>query len=62
MEGTAQNRGVNYRMLDEVLQLAKMRVESSFDFKLSIFELYNENFRDLLDDKEHKFKGYVHYP
>ena len=49
MEGTEQNRGVNYRTLEQLFKLAEERKET-FTYKLSVsvLEIYNEQIRDLL--------------
>ncbi|KAL8109216.1 hypothetical protein AgCh_025348 [Apium graveolens] len=49
MEGTADNRGVNYRTLEELFNIAKERKETfRFDISVSVLEVYNEQIRDLL--------------
>ena len=49
MEGTPENRGVNYRALEE---LFKSSIERSsmirYEFSVSMLEVYNEKIRDLL--------------
>ncbi|KAK9678834.1 hypothetical protein RND81_11G235700 [Saponaria officinalis] len=50
MEGTEQNRGVNYRTLEQLFQIAKERSDTfSYDISVSVLEVYNEQIRDLLD-------------
>ncbi|GAQ88640.1 kinesin [Klebsormidium nitens] len=49
MEGTPANRGVNYRTIDELFQLARQRHgEARYDVSVSVLEIYNEQIRDLL--------------
>jgi kinesin family protein C2/C3 len=48
-EGTPANRGVNYRTIDELFQLAKQRQgEAHYDVSVSVLEIYNEQIKDLL--------------
>lgn len=50
MEGTEQNRGVNYRTLEELFKVSKERSETfTYDISVSVLEVYNEQIRDLLD-------------
>ncbi|XP_022751140.1 kinesin-like protein KIN-14R isoform X1 [Durio zibethinus] len=49
MEGTDQNRGVNYRTLEQLFQIAKERRETfMYNISVSVLEVYNEQIRDLL--------------
>ncbi|URD87944.1 KISc [Musa troglodytarum] len=49
MEGTEQNRGVNYRTLKELFKIAEERNETySYNISVSVLEVYNEQIRDLL--------------
>ncbi|ONL92879.1 kinesin-like protein KIN-14E [Zea mays] len=49
MEGTESNRGVNYRTLEELFNIAEERKESvTYDLSVSVLEVYNEQIRDLL--------------
>ncbi|KAE8695991.1 dof zinc finger protein DOF5.7-like [Hibiscus syriacus] len=49
MEGTEQNRGVNYRTLKQLFQIAKERIDSFiYNISVSVLEVYNEQIRDLL--------------
>ncbi|GAU23303.1 hypothetical protein TSUD_237570 [Trifolium subterraneum] len=49
MEGTEQNRGVNYRTLEHLFRVSKERSETfSYDISVSVLEVYNEQIRDLL--------------
>lgn len=49
MEGTPENRGVNYRTLEELFRISKER-DSTMKYQLfvSMLEVYNEKIRDLL--------------
>lgn len=49
MEGTEQNRGVNYRTLEQLFETAKERSETfAYSLSVSVLEVYNEQIRDLL--------------
>lgn len=49
MEGTQQNRGVNYRTLELLFNIAKERSETfTYNLSVSVLEVYNEQIRDLL--------------
>ncbi|CAH2061495.1 unnamed protein product [Thlaspi arvense] len=49
MEGTPQNRGVNYRTVEQLFEVARERRETiSYDISVSVLEVYNEQIRDLL--------------
>ncbi|XP_042451783.1 kinesin-like protein KIN-14E isoform X2 [Zingiber officinale] len=49
MEGTENNRGVNYRTLEELFKIAVERKETiSYSISVSVLEVYNEQIRDLL--------------
>lgn len=49
MEGTEQNRGVNYRTLEQLFKIVEERKETStFCMFVSVLEVYNEQIRDLL--------------
>lgn len=49
MEGTEENRGVNYRTLEALFNAVDERKDTfSFDVSLSVLEVYNEQIRDLL--------------
>lgn len=49
MEGTKQNRGVNYRTLHQLFKIAEERKETvTYDISVSVLEVYNEQIRDLL--------------
>ncbi|KAH7520429.1 hypothetical protein FEM48_Zijuj08G0142800 [Ziziphus jujuba var. spinosa] len=49
MEGTEQNRGVNYRTLEQLFKIAQERSETfTYDISVSVLEVYNEQIRDLL--------------
>ncbi|KAF3571509.1 hypothetical protein F2Q69_00062832, partial [Brassica cretica] len=49
MEGTPQNRGVNYRTVEQLFEIANERRETiSYNISVSVLEVYNEQIRDLL--------------
>ncbi len=49
MEGSVANRGVNYRTLEELFNVAAQRKgEVKYDISVSVMEVYNEQIRDLL--------------
>ncbi|KAH9664283.1 kinesin-like protein KIN-14R [Citrus sinensis] len=49
MEGTEQSRGVNYRTLEQLFEIAKERSETfTYNISVSVLEVYNEQIRDLL--------------
>ncbi|XAR73509.1 Minus-end-directed kinesin ATPase [Bertholletia excelsa] len=49
MEGSEQNRGVNYRTLEELFKVAEERSETfTYNISVSVLEVYNEQIRDLL--------------
>lgn len=49
MEGPPQNRGVNYRTLERLFEIAKERSETfTYNISVSVLEVYNEQIRDLL--------------
>ncbi|XP_062231318.1 kinesin-like protein KIN-14J [Phragmites australis] len=51
MEGVPENRGVNYRALEELFRMSEERNASvEYTFSVSILEVYNEKIRDLLDE------------
>ncbi|XP_020102576.1 kinesin-like protein KIN-14J isoform X1 [Ananas comosus] len=51
MEGTPENRGVNYRALEELFRSSKGGGSSEkHEFSVSMLEVYNEKIRDLLAD------------
>ncbi|KAK9713187.1 hypothetical protein RND81_06G009900 [Saponaria officinalis] len=50
MEGTEQNRGVNYRTLEQLFQIASERSDTfTYEISVGVLEVYNEQIRDLLD-------------
>ncbi|XVF36564.1 hypothetical protein REPUB_Repub19eG0068400 [Reevesia pubescens] len=49
MEGTEQNRGVNYRTLEQLFKILEERKETStYGIFVSVLEVYTEQIRDLL--------------
>lgn len=49
MEGTPDNRGVNYRTLEELFRISKERsCVMRYELFVSMLEVYNEKIRDLL--------------
>lgn len=49
MEGTEQNRGVNYRTLEQLFRTAEERSDTFvYNISVSVLEVYNEQIRDLL--------------
>lgn len=51
MEGTPENRGVNYRALEELFKESMERNSSHrYEFSVSMLEVYNEKIRDLLSE------------
>ncbi|CAM8879294.1 unnamed protein product [Rhodiola kirilowii] len=49
MEGPPNNRGVNYRTVEHLFEIARERSEMfSYDICVSVLEVYNEQLRDLL--------------
>ncbi|KAH7654817.1 Minus-end-directed kinesin ATPase protein [Dioscorea alata] len=49
MEGTSEDRGVNYRALGELFQSSMKRCSTmKYEFSISMLEVYNEKIRDLL--------------
>ncbi|CAN7040719.1 hypothetical protein IGI04_006169 [Brassica rapa subsp. trilocularis] len=49
MEGTPENRGVNYRTLKNLFEIMKERENRySYEISVSVLEVYNEQIRDLL--------------
>ncbi|XP_034674611.1 kinesin-like protein KIN-14S [Vitis riparia] len=55
MEGTPENRGVNYRTLEELFQISRERsIIINYELFVSMFEVYNEKIRDLLVEKSNQ--------
>ncbi|KAK9690201.1 hypothetical protein RND81_09G111300 [Saponaria officinalis] len=71
MEGTEQNRGINYRTLEQLFQIARERSDTfTYEISISVLEVYNEQIRDLLDTStapkkleiKQDFEGSHHVP
>ncbi|KAG2619472.1 hypothetical protein PVAP13_3NG076600 [Panicum virgatum] len=57
MEGVPEDRGVNYRALEELFRMSEERSTSiAYTFSVSILEVYNEKIRDLLDESNDQSK------
>lgn len=59
MEGPADDRGVNFRALNELFRIKQVRKDYSYKIFVSMKEVYNEKIRDLLaskDDGEQDYK------
>ncbi|KAI7741670.1 hypothetical protein M8C21_005368 [Ambrosia artemisiifolia] len=58
MEGSAENRGVNYRTLEELFSVSNERSDiMKYQLFVSMLEVYNEKIKDLLvEDAEHPAK------
>ncbi|KAJ4954257.1 hypothetical protein NE237_011040 [Protea cynaroides] len=51
MEGTPENRGVNYRALKELFRISEQRSSTMrYELSVSMLEVYNEKIRDLLSE------------
>lgn len=62
MEGVPENRGVNYRALEELFRMSEDRSTSvAYTFSVSILEVYNEKIRDLLDESNDPSKRYISF-
>ena len=49
MEGTPENRGVNYRTLEELFRISEEKGGvMRYELVVSMLEVYNEKIRDLL--------------
>ncbi|KAF8411339.1 hypothetical protein HHK36_003886 [Tetracentron sinense] len=49
MEGSEQNRGVNYRTLEQLFKVSNERSDTfTYNISVSVLEVYNEQIRDLL--------------
>jgi len=61
MEGTPENRGVNYRTLEELFRIADQRSRTMrYELFVSMLEVYNERIRDLLIENSSELsKKYV---
>lgn len=56
MDGTPENRGVNYRTLEELFRLSQERSSiMRHELFVSMLEVYNEKIRDLLvENQDHQ--------
>lgn len=55
MEGTPENRGVNYRTLEELFRCSESKSHlMKFELSVSMLEVYNEKIRDLLVDNSNQ--------
>ena len=55
MEGPESDRGINFRALQRLFQLAGERSsEFEYNVEVSLLEIYNETIRDLLVTKQKK--------
>ena len=55
MEGTLENRGVNYRTLEELFRISRERSKIiNYELFVSMLEVYNEKIRDLLVEKSNQ--------
>ena len=62
MEGVPEDRGVNYRALEELFRMSEERSTSiAYTFSVSILEVYNEKIRDLLDESNDQSKRYISF-
>ncbi|KAM7481358.1 hypothetical protein LguiB_005941 [Lonicera macranthoides] len=53
MEGTPENRGVNYRTLEELFKISNERSSvTRYELCVSMLEVYNEKIRDLLAENQ----------
>lgn len=51
MEGTPENRGVNYRALEVLFNTSATRSSDvAYGFSVSMLEVYNERIRDLISE------------
>ncbi|CAM9803801.1 unnamed protein product [Chrysoparadoxa australica] len=60
MEGPRGDRGVNFRALNELFDLAAQDRERTFTFRVSMLEVYNESVKDLLIDPASADKARKH--
>lgn len=50
MEGIPEDRGINFRIMKELLNKSVERHDVEYKFNMSIYEIYNEQITDLLGD------------
>jgi len=51
MEGPKDNRGVNFRALSSLFDIARNKTDIEYNFSVSILEVYNEIVQDVLNEK-----------
>ena len=55
MEGTPENRGVNYRTLEELFRISRERSNIiNYELFVIMLDVYNEKIRDLLVEKSNQ--------
>ena len=55
MERTPENRGVNYRTLEELFRISRERSNIiNYELFVSMLEVYNKKIRDLLVEKSNQ--------
>ncbi|KAI3972145.1 hypothetical protein MKW92_006390 [Papaver armeniacum] len=61
MEGILDDKGVNYRTLEELFRISEERSNTMrYDIFVSMLEVYNERIRDLLVDESNQHPRNVH--
>ncbi len=48
-EGNDSDRGINPRTLNRLFEMIRERADYDYNVEFSIFEIYNEEIKDLLD-------------
>jgi hypothetical protein len=62
MEGTEQDRGVNYRAIDNLFKLIEERSATHhYVVKVNMLEIYNEQLRDLLSSSQETTEKYPNF-
>ena len=55
MKGTPENRGVNYRTLEELFRISRERSNIiNYELFVIMLDVYNEKIRDLLVEKSNQ--------